>query len=132
MTAGLVKTGSIRKNRKMTEQDLISVGPEQAAAASLNVEPLSSLASGVAITLATRLLILAGSLGSSVIVGRWLGPEGLGALAVLNVTVALASQLGGAGLPSSATYFIAKDRSAYASVLANAIGFALAAGTLTA
>jgi len=117
----------------MTEQDLISVGPEQnAAVASLQIEPLSSLASGVAITLAARLLILGGSLGSSVIVGRWLGPEGLGALAVLNVTVALASQLGGAGLPSAATYFIAKDRSAFASAWANAIGFALTAGTLAA
>ena len=46
----------------MTEQDLISAPEQNAAVASLQVEPLSSLASGVAITLAARLLILGGSL----------------------------------------------------------------------
>jgi O-antigen/teichoic acid export membrane protein len=91
-----------------------------------------SFASGVAVTFATRLLILACVVGSSVVVARWLGPEGTGALAVLNVTVALALQLGSAGLPSATTYFVAKDRSALAQVWASGIMFSLAAGVLIA
>ena len=51
--------------------------------------------------------MIASSVGASVIVARWLGAEGLGALAVLNVTVAVALQIGSAGLPSANTYFIA-------------------------
>ena len=38
--------------------------------------------------------MLASILGASIIVGRWLGPQGLGALAVLSVTVALAVRAG--------------------------------------
>src|SRR5436189_2704960 len=79
-------------------------------------EVFGSLASGVAVTFTTRLVILCCTIGSSVVVARWLGPEGTGALAVLNVTVALALQLGSAGLPSATTYFVAKDRSALAQV----------------
>src|ERR1700704_467859 len=87
-----------------------------------------SLASGVAVTIATRLLMLVGTVGSSVIVGRWLGPEGLGSLAVLNTTIVLALSIGSLGLTSSNTYFIAKDRQTLAPVWANAIVFALLGG----
>jgi O-antigen/teichoic acid export membrane protein len=92
--------------------------------------------SGVVLTFGTRLLMLAGVFGSGVIIARWLGPEGFGAYAVVNVTVALALQIGSAGLPSANTYFIARDRKTVRSALANAIafalvvGFALAAGVL--
>jgi antigen flippase len=82
----------------------------------------------VAWTFGTRVLMLVSGVGASVIVARWLGAEGLGALAVLNVTVAVALQLGSAGLPSANTYFIARDRSLIASVCANALAFALLAG----
>ncbi|HEY0544375.1 MAG TPA: oligosaccharide flippase family protein [Pyrinomonadaceae bacterium] len=82
----------------------------------------------VAWTFGTRVLMLLSGVGASVIVARWLGAEGLGALAVLNVTVAVALQLGSAGLPSANTYFIARDRSSIASVCANALAFALLAG----
>ncbi len=91
-----------------------------------------SFKSGVALTFATRILTFVGGVGSSIVVARWLGPEGLGTLAVLNVTVALALQIGSAGLPSANTYFIARDRGTLGPVWANAITFALAAGALLA
>jgi O-antigen/teichoic acid export membrane protein len=83
----------------------------------------------VALTLGTRLLMLASGLGASIIVARWLGAEGVGTLAVLNVTVALVVQLACAGLPSANTYFISQDRSRLAPVWCNALLFGLAAGT---
>lgn len=82
----------------------------------------------VAWTVAARLLMTANSVIAGVIVARWLGAEGLGALAVLNVAVALALQIGSAGLPSANTYFIAQDRRHLAPASINALMFALAAG----
>ena len=104
---------------------------------SRSVEPLAgrargSFVSGVVLTFGTRLLMLAGLVGSSIVVARWLGPEGLGTLAVLNVTVALALQIGSAGLPSANTYFIARDRETLGPVWANSIVFAFAGGSLLA
>ena len=91
-----------------------------------------SLASGVAVTLTTRLVILCCVIGSSVIVAHWLGPEGTGALAVLNVTAALALQLGSAGIPSATTYFVAKDRALAAPIWLHGLVFSVAAGALMA
>src|SRR5712691_12268488 len=96
---------------------------------SIEAGAFGSFTGGVAMTFATRLLMLGGAVGASVIVGRWLGPEGLGALAVLNVTVALALQIGSAGLPSANTYFISRDRKRLGPVWANALVFAFAAGS---
>lgn len=89
-----------------------------------------SFTGGVALTFATRLLMLVGAVGASVIVGRWLGPEGLGSLAVLNVTVALALQIGSAGLPSANTYFLSQDRKRLGPAWANTIIFAFVWGAL--
>src|SRR5260370_27855026 len=89
-----------------------------------------SFKSGVALTFATCILMFVGGVGSSVVVARWLGPEGLGTLAVLNVTVALALQIGCGGLPSANTYFIARDRRTLGPVWANALIFALTGGFL--
>src|ERR1700752_1760333 len=91
-----------------------------------------SFASRVAVTFLTRLIILACLLGSSVIVARWFGPEGTGALAVLNITVALALQLGSAGLPSATTYFVARDRKEIGSVWIKGVVFSLVAGCVIA
>src|SRR5438045_1121373 len=114
---------------KMSDHSQTSVDATSDVIAAAPIDPqFGSFASGVAVTFATRLLILVCVVGSSVIVARWLGPEGTGALAVLNVTVALALQLGSAGLPSATTYFIAKDRSALAQVWTSGIMFSLAAG----
>ena len=91
-----------------------------------------SFVSGVVLTFGTRLLMFVGGLGSSIVVARWLGPEGLGTLAVLNATVALALQIGSAGLPSANTYFIAKDRTRLAAAWANSVFFAFVVGSLIA
>jgi len=88
--------------------------------------------SGVALTFGTRVLMLAGLLGSSILVAHWLGPKGYGTLAVLNATVALTLQIASAGLPSANTYFIARDRRNLGPVWANAVMFALVVGSLAA
>jgi O-antigen/teichoic acid export membrane protein len=76
--------------------------------------------------------MLAGALGTSVLVARWLGTIGVGSLAVLSVTVALAVQLGCAGLPSANTYFISQDKTKLARVWSNALLFAMLAGSVIA
>ena len=82
----------------------------------------------VAWTLAARLLMTINSVGTGIIIARWLGAEGLGVYAVLNVAVVTAIQIGSAGLPAANTYFIAQDRRYLANVFANAVIFALLAG----
>jgi len=104
---------------------------ETSATVPITDEPVfGSFVSGVVLTFGTRLLMVAGVFGSGIIIARWLGPEGFGTYAVLNVTVALALQIGSAGLPSANTYFIARDRTGTGPVWANAILFALLAGSL--
>jgi O-antigen/teichoic acid export membrane protein len=76
--------------------------------------------------------MLAGALGTSIVVARWLGAGGLGSLAAINVVVALAVQLGCAGMPSANTYFISKDRSKRANIWSNALLFGVVGGGLLA
>lgn len=106
--------------------------PDDATVTSIEAGAFGSFSGGVALTFATRLLMLVGVIGSSVIVARWLGPEGFGTLAVLNATIALALQIGSAGLPSANTYFIARDRRSLGPVWANSVVFAMGAGSLLA
>ncbi len=86
----------------------------------------------VAWTLATRLLMIVNSVAAGVIVARWLGTQGVGELAVINVAVATVVQLGSFGLPSSNTYFIAKDQAHFRAATINSLVFALTIGTLLA
>src|SRR5258706_13082127 len=109
-----------------------SVTLSAAAAPPVASVAFGSFASGVALTIVTRLVMLGGVVGSSVIVARWLGPEGLGSLAVLNTTIVLALSIGSLGLTSSNTYLIARDRRTLAPVWANAIVFSLFMGTIVA
>ncbi len=92
--------------------------------------PSRRFSTNVALTLATRLLMLVTGLGASIIIARWLGPSGLGTLSVLNVTVALAVQLGCAGLPSANTYFISKNPNLIGRAWANSLIFGVVAGTV--
>jgi O-antigen/teichoic acid export membrane protein len=114
----------------MSDQAIIGAPTQPIAAAitPVEAEAYGSFMSGVALTFGTRLVMLIGMVGSSVVVARWLGPVGLGTLAVLNTTVMLALQIGSAGLPSANTYFIARDRKSLGPVWANAVAFALIAG----
>lgn len=113
------------ENQNLQTCSAAAVTPVEAGA-------FGSFASGVALTIGTRLLMLVGVVGSSVIVARWLGPEGLGALAVLNTTIVLALTIGSLGLTSANTYFIARDRKTLGPVWANAIVFAIFGGILVA
>jgi O-antigen/teichoic acid export membrane protein len=83
-------------------------------------------------TLATRLLMIVNSVAAGVIVARWLGAQGVGELAVINVAVTTIVQLGSFGLPSSNTYFIAKDLKHLRSATINSMLFAVLAGSLLA
>jgi O-antigen/teichoic acid export membrane protein len=86
----------------------------------------------VAWTLATRLLMIVNSVAAGVIVAHWLGAQGVGELAVINVAVTTIVQLGSFGLPSSNTYFIAKDRAHFRTATINSFVFALLIGSLLA
>lgn len=86
----------------------------------------------VAWTLVVRVLMMVNSVGAGIIVARWLGAEGLGQLAVINVAVATFVQLASAGLPSANIYFIAQDRRRLASAATNSLLFALVVGGLLA
>jgi O-antigen/teichoic acid export membrane protein len=88
--------------------------------------------SQIAWTFATRLLMIFNSVAAGIIVARWLGTDGVGQLAVINVAVATIVQLGSFGLPSSNTYFIAQDQSHFRAAAVNSLIFALAIGSLLA
>src|SRR5215212_1776480 len=83
-------------------------------------------------TFATRLLMIFNSVVAGIIVAHWLGAEGVGQLAVINVTIATIVQLGSFGLPSSNTYFIAQDQAHFRAAAINSLLFALGSGTLLA
>jgi O-antigen/teichoic acid export membrane protein len=103
---------------------------DDAMVTSIEARAFGSFTGGVALTFATRLLMLVGAVGASVIVGRRLGPEGLGALAVLNTTVILALSIGSLGLTSANTYFLSQDRKRLGPAWANTIIFAFVWGAL--
>src|SRR6185503_2589224 len=93
---------------------------------------LRNLWKKVAWTFATRLLMIFNSVAAGIIVARWLGADGVGALAVINVAVATIVQVGSFGLPSSNTYFIAQDQTHFRSAAINSLIFALGTGTVLA
>src|ERR1044072_1723956 len=81
---------------------------------------------------ATRLLMIFNSVVAGIIVARWLGADGVGQLAVINVAVATIVLLGSFGLPSSNTYFIAQDQARFRAATINSLMFALGVGSLLA
>src|SRR5262245_26453536 len=83
-------------------------------------------------TLATRLLMVFNSVVAGIIVARWLGADGVGQLAVINVAVTTIVQVGSFGLPSSNTYFIAQDQSHFRAAAINSLVFALGTGSILA
>jgi O-antigen/teichoic acid export membrane protein len=76
--------------------------------------------------------MICNSVVAGIIVARWLGAEGVGQLAVINVAVATIVQLGSFGLPSSNTYFIAQDQARFRSAAVNSLIFALVVGSILA
>lgn len=86
----------------------------------------------VAWTVGARLLMTVNSVIAGIVVARWLGAEGLGQLAVINVAVATIVQLASLGLPSANTYFIARDNRHLQPAAINSLVFALTVGSLLA
>jgi O-antigen/teichoic acid export membrane protein len=86
----------------------------------------------IAWTFATRVVMIFNSLAAGIIVAHWLGAEGVGQLAVINVAIATIVQLGSFGLPSSNTYFIAQDQAQFRAATLNSLMFALGVGSLLA
>ena len=91
-----------------------------------------SFSTKVAWTFVTRVLMVMNSVVAGIVVARWLGAEGFGELAVVNVAIATVVQLGTFGLPSSNTYFIAKDQERFRAAAMNSLIFALAVGLVLA
>lgn len=76
--------------------------------------------------------MIVNSVAAGVIVAHWLGAEGVGQLAVINVAVTTIVQLGSFGLPSSNTYFIAQDRAHLRAATINSLLFATVIGSVLA
>lgn len=83
-------------------------------------------------TLAARLIIAGSSLLAGIIVARWLGSSGLGSLAVINLTVSYAVQIGSLGLVLANTYYIARDPESLVPASVNALVFSLSWGSVVA
>lgn len=83
-------------------------------------------------TFATRVLMIFNSVLAGIVIARWLGADGVGQLAVINVAVATIVQLGSFGLPSSNTYFIAQDHARLRAAAINSLIVALSIGTILA
>src|SRR5687768_13953081 len=90
------------------------------------------LKSQVAWTFATRILMIVNSVVAGIIVAHWLGAEGTGQLAVINVTIATVVQVCSFGLPSANTYFIAQDAKQLRTAASNSLIFVLVVGSVLA
>lgn len=86
----------------------------------------------VAWTFATRILMIVNSVAAGIIVAHWLGAEGVGQLAVINVAVATVVQVCSFGLPSANTYFISQDQRQLRAAAMNSLIFATLVGSLLA
>jgi O-antigen/teichoic acid export membrane protein len=90
--------------------------------------PAASFARRVALTFATRVTMVIGSFGASIVVARCLSARGLGELSVINVTVNLAVQVASVGLPAAIAYHISKDRQVMIRASSDALFFGIFAG----
>ena len=91
-----------------------------------------SFSKNVIWTFGARLAMVVNSVLAGIIVARWLGADGVGKLAVINVSVITLVQLGSLGLPSANTYFIAKDPNQFRRASLNSLLFAIIGGGLLA
>ena len=92
----------------------------------------TGLKSQVAWTFATRILMIVNIVAAGIIVAHWLGAEGVGQLAVINVAIATVVQVCSFGLPSANTYFISQDQKKLRSAAFSSFFFALLVGSLAA
>ena len=121
----------------MTEEDERSDTNRETLGPAIPVSSTSEasrlrFSSQIAWTFAVRVLMTLNSVVAGIIVARWLGAEGLGQLAVINVSVATIVQLASMGLPSANTYFIAQDNRHLGAAAINSLVFAVIVGGLLA
>ncbi len=89
----------------------------------------SDFAQKVARTFTTKIVVVALSMASTVVVARVLGPEARGLFAIAMTISAVGVQFGNLGLHSSNIYYVARDRSLLPALLGNSILVAVVAGT---
>ncbi|MEW5977029.1 MAG: flippase [Acidobacteriota bacterium] len=102
----------------------------QSAAQLIRKAVSSDLVRKVAETFATRLVLIATGVVTSVMVARVLGPEGRGLYAVAMTTSLMGIQFGNLGLPTSNTYYGAKRRELLPALLGNSLFISFCFGTL--
>ncbi len=86
----------------------------------------------VALSLVTRVVLIAAGVFTSVLTARALGVVGRGEYFYIVTLAGLANQFGNLGLASSNTYFLAKDHSLLPRLAANSFWISLVVGTLAA
>jgi O-antigen/teichoic acid export membrane protein len=86
----------------------------------------------IAETYATRILLIAIGLVTTVVVSRTLGPSGRGLFAVATAIAAIGVQFGNFGLHASNTYYVAKDRELLPVLIGNALIVGLGIGGMAA
>lgn len=84
--------------------------------------------SGVGLTIATRLLIIAAGVATSIITARTLGPVGRGDYFVIVTLTASIVQITNLGLHASNTYLVAKDHRLLGALVANSLWISLLLG----
>ncbi len=82
-------------------------------------------------TYGVRLVVVAISFGTTIVVARVLGPAGRGLYAVATALGAIGVQFGNMGLHASNTYFVAKDRKLLPALMGNTLAVVGAASVLT-
>ena len=94
----------------------------------LSLENSQRFSFSVGLTFAARVLMAANSVLAGILVARLLGAESLGALLVLNVTVAAVIQFSGFSLFAANTYFTAEDHGLLVPAAVNGVFFAILSG----
>jgi O-antigen/teichoic acid export membrane protein len=89
-----------------------------------------TLSSDVAVTYGSKVLVMALTLGMTVLVARALGPSGRGSVAVALALTLTLVQLGSFGLITANPYFAAKDAATVARLVTNSLWFALSLGVV--
>jgi enterobacterial common antigen flippase len=84
----------------------------------------------VATTLTTRVFLIAASFAASIATARYLGPEGRGEYFFIVTLTAVMVQIGNLGLPSSNTYYVARDAALLGPLFANSAWISLGAGSV--
>jgi O-antigen/teichoic acid export membrane protein len=87
-----------------------------------------TLSSDVAVTYGSKVLVMALTLGMTVLVARALGPSGRGSVAVALALTLTLVQLGSFGLITANPYFAAKDAATVARLVTNSLWFAFGLG----